>query len=88
MGLAAGLAPNFPQVLAGDVQSGVHQQIPLPDMQPAEIDLGGVAQEPGRLVIKGLRSLLNPADPEGDVERPALSAERLAGWRRRHGGPD
>jgi hypothetical protein len=68
MGLAAGLVPLFSQVLAGDVEPGVHQQVSPGDVQPAEVDLGSVAQKPGRLMVEGFRSFLDPADPEGDVE--------------------
>ncbi len=70
--VAAGPAAVLLEVLAGDVEPRVHQEFPLPGVEAPEIQLGGVAKQPGRLVVERLDALLDLADPEGHVERPAL----------------
>jgi hypothetical protein len=70
------------------MEPGVDEQLPLSNMESAEVHPVGVAQEPGGFVVQRLRAIFQLADPERDIEEPALLAERLAGGRCGHGGPD
>jgi hypothetical protein len=75
------------QELAGNVEHGLDVQVALALPQLEKVDVLGVTQQPGGLVIEGIGTLLQLAHAQGDTEALALGAETPAGWgaRRRDG---
>ena len=65
---------------AGHVQGCLDHQVAALVVQAMKIHDLRVTQEPRRLVVKGVVTLVQLADPQGDRQSPALGAEAAAGW--------
>jgi len=79
MGTAARHGPLLLQVTAGNVEDGFHVEVALAFPQLVKVDLRGVTEQPGGLVVERLRPLLELPDAQRDRDAPALGAESAAG---------
>ena len=71
--------PLLLEVAAPKVEGGIDQELLTLHAGGPEIDLLGMAKEPGPLVVEGKDPILEPSHLEGDVELAALLAHLGAG---------
>jgi hypothetical protein len=68
------------QIATGDVQHRVHVEVAFAFPQLEEVDLLGMAQQPGSFVIQRVRTFFELADAKRDPKAAALGAETATGW--------